>query len=174
MKEGKGVPKRGSPSLYESWDLGQLGRKFFCWRARWVFFVGVRIGRAWSFAGALEATVMAKREAWPCGTGVGLLWGRKFFCWRATWVSYADVGIERAWSFTRALEAIVMAKREAWIEGDAAVTMDWRRCSCAGEREKKCEFMFYEQVGELNPETGAGVKFFKGKMVFLSFGEVSK
>ena len=43
-----------------------------------------------------------------------------------------------------------------------------------GRERKKFEFMFYEKVGGLNPKTEAGVKFFKGKMVFLSFGEVSK
>ena len=33
--------------------------------------------------------------------------------------------------------------------------------------------MFYETMGGLNPETVAGVKFFKDKITFLSFGEVS-
>ena len=74
-------------------------------------------------------------------TGTGLLWQWiEGVCWRARWVFFVGVGIRRAWSFAGALEATVMAKREAWPCVDwyrAAVTMDWRRCSCARERETK-------------------------------------
>ena len=95
---------------------------------------------------------------------------------------FLSIDIRRAWSFARALEATVMAKREGWPCVDwyqAAVTMDWRRCSCAGEREilrRRCsyaggrerererereiEFMFCETVGGLNPESVGGCEIF--------------
>ena len=41
------------------------------------------------------------------------------------------------------------------------------------EREKKIFSLCFMKQWAGNPETLAGVKFFKGKMVFLSFGEVS-
>ena len=60
-----------------------------------------------------------------------------------------------------------MAKREAWPR------VDWYRGLkemqlCRGEREKKKILSLYSM------KQWGGVKFFKGKMVFLLFGEVSK
>ena len=61
-----------------------------------------------------------------------------------------------------------------WVWAGAAVTMDWRRGrdgNYAGEREKTLIFCLVTQTFTRN--SGRAVKFFKGKIVFLSFGEVS-
>ena len=59
--------------------------------------------------------------------------------------------------------------------------MGWRRGrdgSCAGERNFFFDFMFgysnfYQNIGRAK-NSGRVVKYFKGKIVFLLFGEVSK
>ena len=58
--------------------------------------------------------------------------------------------------------------------------LDWRRCSCVGERgrkrerEKKNSVYVLWNSGQTILKQWAGVKFFKSKMIFLSFGEVSR
>ena len=59
-----------------------------------------------------------------------------------------------------------LKERQRWVKGEA------ESGSCVGEREKKN--LFYESLLRLTKNSGRAVKFFKGKIVFLLFGEVSK
>ena len=55
-----------------------------------------------------------------------------------------------------------------WVEGEA------KSGNCAGEREREKKNLFYESLLKLARNSGRVMKIFKGKIVFLLFGEVSK
>ena len=153
MKEGKGVPERG----------GQRG--------------------FWGFSDDTMAKYCRNHQSgqWLC-------------CFRETFTPW-ELGLGIA-SHTRKRECeclgvwFQMLSFSVWVWAGAAVTMDWRRCrvwvegkaesgSCTGERERKKKLILWKFTQTYQKQWGGWncgrvVKFFKGKIVFLLFGEVSK
>ena len=119
--------------------------------------------------------------------------GQWLHCFKETFTPW-ELGLGTA-SHTRKMECeclevwFQMLSFNVWVWARATMTMDWMRGkewvegeaesgSCAREREKKkmiiWKFTQTYQKQWAGWNSGRTMKFFKGKIVFLLFGEVSK